>query len=239
MGIEALKQQLASGAITKEQFAAGVKALLDAGAINQEEHDNAINLGEDKQTKALTPEEIQKLVDDAVKAAEQSAGDRARTKAAQEKKALQDEIDRIKTEKMSAEEKAKFELDKLKAENEQKAAELTKREVALHTVDQLRAKELPQEFRDILAGATVEDTDARITAFAAQWQKSLSDAVEERFKSSGSNPNKGRESQQGGTAENPFAKESLNLTKQAELIRSNPTMAKQMASAAGITLNGI
>ena len=38
-----------------------------------------------------------------------------------------------------------------------------------------------------------------------------------------------------GTA-NPFAKETFNLTKQGELLKSNPEQAKAMAAAAGVTL---
>ena len=45
---------------------------------------------------------------------------------------------------------------------------------------------------------------------------------------------------QGGTggngAENPFAKETFNLTKQGELLKSNPEQAKAMAAAAGVTI---
>ena len=35
---------------------------------------------------------------------------------------------------------------------------------------------------------------------------------------------------------NPFAKETFNLTKQCELIRDNPTQAKSLAAAAGVTI---
>lgn len=45
---------------------------------------------------------------------------------------------------------------------------------------------------------------------------------------------------QGGTggsgAENPFAKETFNLTKQGELLKFNPEQAKAMAAAAGVTI---
>lgn len=45
---------------------------------------------------------------------------------------------------------------------------------------------------------------------------------------------------QGGTggsgAENPFAKETFNLTRQGELLKSNPEQAKAMAAAAGVTI---
>lgn len=40
----------------------------------------------------------------------------------------------------------------------------------------------------------------------------------------------------GGGTVNPFAKETYNLTKQGELLKSNPEQAKAMAIAAGITL---
>jgi len=36
---------------------------------------------------------------------------------------------------------------------------------------------------------------------------------------------------------NPFAKETFNLTEQGKLLTSNPAQAKELASAAGVTLN--
>lgn len=36
---------------------------------------------------------------------------------------------------------------------------------------------------------------------------------------------------------NPFAKETYNLTEQGKLLRDNPAQAKEMAAAAGVTLN--
>lgn len=40
----------------------------------------------------------------------------------------------------------------------------------------------------------------------------------------------------GAGATNPFAKETYNLTKQGELLRSNPEQARAMAAAAGVTI---
>lgn len=40
----------------------------------------------------------------------------------------------------------------------------------------------------------------------------------------------------GAETNNPFAKESFNLTKQGELLKSNPEQARAMAAAAGVTL---
>lgn len=39
-----------------------------------------------------------------------------------------------------------------------------------------------------------------------------------------------------GGIDNPFAKETFNLTKQGELLKSNPEQAKAMAAAAGVTI---
>lgn len=38
-------------------------------------------------------------------------------------------------------------------------------------------------------------------------------------------------------AKNPFAKDSFNLTEQGKLLRDNPVQAKELAAAAGVTLN--
>lgn len=40
----------------------------------------------------------------------------------------------------------------------------------------------------------------------------------------------------GGTAVNPFAKETWNMTEQGKLLRSDPAQAKQLAAAAGVKL---
>lgn len=40
----------------------------------------------------------------------------------------------------------------------------------------------------------------------------------------------------GGGVPNPFAKETFNLTKQGELLRSDPGQAKALAAAAGVTI---
>ena len=49
-----------------------------------------------------------------------------------------------------------------------------------------------------------------------------------------------KQEQQGGAggagATNPFAKETFNLTKQGELLKSNPEQAKAMAAAAGVII---
>ncbi|MFL6558088.1 MAG: SHOCT domain-containing protein, partial [Bacillus sp. (in: firmicutes)] len=75
MGIEALKQQLTEGKVTKEQYAAELKKLLDAGTITQEEHDEAVKFEGKAEDKPLTATEIQAMI----KAESQKEADRVRT----------------------------------------------------------------------------------------------------------------------------------------------------------------
>lgn len=51
-------------------------------------------------------------------------------------------------------------------------------------------------------------------------------------KSANYNPTRGS----GAGSSNPFAKETFNMTKQGELLRSNPEQAKALAAAAGVTI---
>lgn len=221
MGVEELKAKLASGEITQEQFKTELDKLLAAGTITQEIYDAALKTESNKG--GLSEEDIKKLI--------QSETDKVRTEYAKKLKAEQDEKERLLKEKMTEEEKAKFESEKLKKDLADREAELTRREVALHTVDELRRLELPLEFRDILAGSSKEDTNARIKAFADQWNTALKAAVETRFKDNSNEPGKGKGG--GGTGENPWKTETFNLTKQAQIMRDNPELAKQLAAQAG------
>lgn len=234
MNIEALKQQLAEGKISKEQFLAELKKLLDAGTITQEEHDAAAQTEpggsnpDDKGGKpggeGLTLEQVQQMI--------QSETDKVRTKYAQTVKDLELQLDKLKTEKMTDEQKAEHERKKFEDQLKQREKDLLEREVKLHTVDKLRELELPLEFRDVLAGADVEATDANITSFADQWQKALKAAVDKKFKEHGDDPNK-KKGKGGSDVKNPWSDEHFNLTKQAEIMKNDPELAKQLKAQAG------
>lgn len=234
MNIAELKKQLADGKITKEQYKAELKKLLDWEKITQEEHDAAAkeaegddgggNPDDDKGgNKGPSLEDIQKMI--------QSETDKVRTEYSQKLKDAQTELDKLKKDKMSDEEKIEYERKQWEAERDLKEKELQEREVKLHTVDKLRELELPLEFRDILAGADVEKTDERIKAFQGQWQKAIKTAVDAKFKENGDDPNKKKGGS--GDVKNPWSQEHFNLTKQAEILKSDPELAKQLKAQAG------
>jgi uncharacterized protein YnzC (UPF0291/DUF896 family) len=231
MGIEALKAQLAEGKITKEQFAAELKKLLEAGTIDQAAHDAAITASSatvvDPAKTDFTDEQlkqIQKLM--------QSEADKVRTKAAADKKILEDQLDALKTEKMSAEDKAKFNQEKLQKDLDEREKTLNARVVELHIVDKLTEATLPLSFKKFLVGETTEAADANITAFAAAWQTEIEAAVAARFKENGGDPPGGK----GGG--NPGVKKwnDMTLTEQSALYVADSAKARELAKAAGITL---
>jgi hypothetical protein len=229
--IEQLKAELAAGTITLEQFKEQAKVILAADlaakTIDQAAHD--AKLAEIEATtaaeKPLTLEEIQKMI--------QSETDKVRTTYAKQLKDKQDELDKLAREKMTEEERAAADLLKAQTDIKDREAALLRREVELHAVDVIGKKGLPSNFREFLLGANVEETDKRIDAFALAWDASVKEAVEKRFKDSGTDPNKGGG---GGNTVNPWKPETLNLTKQWEITKENPTLAKSLAAAAGVTL---
>lgn len=232
MNIEALKQQLSEGKITKDQFLAELAKLLDSGAITQEEHDTASS---DDAGGDDDPEGKQAFTDDqmaAIAKMVQSEADKVRTKAKKEKDDLQAKLDDLETAKMTEEQKAKFELDKLRKQNEDTAAELLKEKVGFHTVKQLSAKELPSEFGEFLAGSTVEDTDERIELFEKAWQKAMKAAVDSKFKEGGTDPQRGKGGGSSGF-KNPWSKEHWNMTEQGKILTKDRAEANRLAIAAG------
>jgi phenylalanyl-tRNA synthetase alpha subunit len=236
MSIEALKKQLAEGTITQEQFAAELKKLLDAGSITQEEHDAALKTDPGQSGGgaggALTAEQVQAMIAEAVKKAEQSAGDKVRTEYAAKLKAEQEEKERLLKEKMSDEEKAKFEKEKFEKELKEREAAIVAKEVQLHTINKLTDAKLPISFKEFLVGPTIEDADKNIAAFQTAWQTAIKAEVDAKFKQNGGDPGKG---QGGGAAVvNPWKQETFNLTKQAHILRDDPVLAKQLQAQAGV-----
>lgn len=194
------------------------------GQQNPEQGGEGANNGQNNPNggQALTLEEVKKLI--------QSETDKVRTEYSRRLKEAQEELEKLKTEKMSAEERAQYEREKLEQELREREQKLIEREVKLYTVDKLRELNLPLEFRDILAGKDVDDTEKRIQIFAEQWQKALQEAIKQVFKEHGEQPKKGKDAD---TFKNPWTKEHWNLTEQGRIYREDPEKAKRLAAEAG------
>lgn len=230
--IEQLKAELAAGTITLEVFKAQAKAVLTAdlaaNTIDQATHDS--KLAEVEATTAagggggMSKEEIAKMI--------QAEADKVRTEYSKKLKESEEALDKIKREKMSEEEKAKHDLEKAQKDIQDRESALLKREVELHAIDVITKKELPLNFREFLVGSSVEDTDKRVDTFAAAWASAIKEAVEKRFKDNGDDHKKGGGG--GGGQDNPWKSETFNLTKQGQLLKNDPELAKTLKAAAGV-----
>ena len=232
MGIEALKKRLSEGTITVEQYKAELKKLLDAGTITQEEHDAATTFeGQKKDDAPLTADQIQAMIADAVKKAEQSAGDKVRTEYSEKLKKEQEEKERLLKEKMTEEQKAQFEREKYERDLAEREAAINAREVELHTIDKLTEAKLPLSFKSFLVSGSKEDAEKNVAAFSDAWQSAIKEAVDAKFKENGDDPTKRKQS-------GPTSKtwNEMTLTERGKLFRENPQSARELAKAAGINL---
>ena len=135
---------------------------------------------------------------------------------------LQEQIKRLQEENKQAQKKYDADMEELKVTNAIKVA------IAGKVQDE-----------DIVAGLVdrekiIVGKDGSIAGLDEQI-KSLQENKAFLFKSSQQqlyNPAQGG----GGGIPNPFAKETFNLARQGELLRSSPEQAKALAAAAGVTI---
>ena len=85
------------------------------------------------------------------------------------------------------------------------------------------------ELVDFVMSDDTETIDKRVKAFGDLVRKFVTAEVDKKFKSNGRTPNTGSN---GGGNNNPFSKESFNLTEQMRILSENPELAKQLQAAA-------
>lgn len=223
-----------------------LKALLDSGAITQEQFDELA-----KNAKPSDPEpepdpepnpDPEPSNDDKFDRMFQAKFDRAMAKERKEKADLKKQLEKLQ-KKMLTDEEAK----QLEFENQQKELEQQRRELALEKNKMYAVKSMKKaNISDTEETMTIleklvsvcedeTDIDDMIETLAScinkQVEKKVDEEVKRRFKESGSTPPKGS-NLNGGV--NPYAAEQFNLTKQMELESTNPELAAQLKAAAGV-----
>lgn len=140
--------------------------------------------------KMLTYEEAMKLAEETANKKAQSEADKVRTELYKKMKSIEIEKEQLLKEKMSEEEKAKYELNKLTEELRSKERDLLVRELTIKTIDTLREKQIPLEFKDFLIKDSEEATISNIEAFKQIWDTAKQKAVETTFKENSRIPQK-------------------------------------------------
>lgn len=217
MTIDELKKMLEDGKITKEQF----KAMALAIDPDYKEDPDPEGKGKKKEP------DIEKMIQQAV--------DRATNRLGNDNKKLREELEAIKKEKLTAEERAELEKKQEREQFEQERAEFLVEKNKMYAIKAIKAAGLDDgsdaslELVDFVLGADEKAIDARVKAFGALVKKFVAAEVDKTFKDSGRNPGKGSS---GGKEDNPYMKETYNLTKQMELEATDPEKAKRLQAAA-------
>lgn len=209
-----------------------LKELLEAGTITQEEFDALKETAEDDTKSDPEPDPEPDDLDKKI----QQAVDRATNKLGNENKDLKKELEKLRKEKLTEEERRELEKKEKEEELSRRERELRDKENRLYAVKAIRKAKLDDgsdtslDLVDFVMADTEDDIDKRVKAFSALVNKMVKAEVDKTFKGNGGNPNKGAGG--GGTPDNPYKKETFNLTRQMELELNNPEEAKRLKAEA-------
>lgn len=224
MNKEKLDSLLASGAITQEEYS---EMLSKLGGNENGLQEKGQEETKQKEVNTFDEEKLEKLI--------QAKVDRLTARLGKEKADLQKEVDKLKREKLSDEEIKQLEIsEKEKALAERERALLDK-ENRLYAIKAIKAAQLDDgsdkslELVDFVMSDDTETIDKRVKAFGDLVRKFVTSEVDKKFKSNGRTPNTGSS---GGGNNNPFSKESFNLTEQMRILSENPELAKQLQATA-------
>ncbi len=221
---EKLDALLSSGAITQEEYDEMLKSIGGVGDGLQEEKKD----GEEKVKSEFDEDALERLV--------QAKVDKITSKLGKEKADLQKKLDAVKKEKLSDAERAELERKEKEDELAEREKALTEKENRLYAIKAIKAAGLDDgsdkslELVDFVMSEDEEAIDSKIKAFAGLVKKFVQAEIDKTFRDNGRTPAKGS-----GTdaTQNPYAKDTFNLTEQMRLEVENPELAKTLKAAAG------
>ena len=226
MKLKKLKELLEKGSITQEEFVEMAKnAEPDDPPTDPPKNDppkDDPSAGDDPDKK------LEKMI--------QAAVDRATNKLGNENKGLREKLDAERKKNLSAEELKQVELQEKETELAKKEQEIKDEKNRMYAIKALKKAELDDgsedtlDMVDFVLGEDETVINLKVKAlqkFAQRVAKNTTDGI---YRTNGREPGKGNA---GGTKDNPWSKDSWNLTKQMELEISNPELAKTLKSSAG------
>lgn len=220
-----------------------LKELLASGAITQEEYDELAKTAkpdEDPPEPPKDPDQADPPDNDPDKKLEkmiQAAVDRATNKLGNENKQLKEKLETERKKNLSAEELKQVELQEKEAELAKQQAEIQLEKNRMYAIKALKKAELDDGSEDTLEliefviGEDETAIDVKVKALQKFAQKVAKRTTDGIYRANGREPGKGNIS---GGKENPWSKDSWNLTKQMELEINNPELAKTLKASAGV-----
>ena len=217
MTLEELKKQLEEGKLTQEQFDEMVRIL-------------GLELNPDPDPEPQPEQDdIDKLIEKAV--------DRATNKLGNENKALREKLEKLKKTKLSSEEIAEEERREKETALAEREAAVKAAENRMFALKQIKkigldsGDETAIQIVDLVMGEDEDAISENVSALKKLVDSLVAVEVDKAFKSTGRVPGKGKS---GGTQNNPFSKDTYNLTEQMRLLQENPELAEQLKMEAGV-----
>ena len=220
-----------------------LKELLESGAITQEEFDEMAESigGKVDPTPDPTPNPDPDP-DDLEKKIRQSEIDRALAKERKEKAEYKRKLESMQKKYLSEEERRKEDFDRQKKEFEEQKRELALEKNKMYGVKSLQKAKIDKSdeamaLMEKLVATCEDETEVEevINLMKAWRDKDVAKGVEEevnkRFEEGGYTPKKS-DSLNGGV--NPWKAEQFNFTMQMNIEATNPELAKQLKTAAGV-----
>lgn len=226
MTIDELNKLLEEGTITQEQFTIMADMISPNDAAEPEqptrEADGTEEAGNDPQP------DIEQLI--------QRAVDRATNKLGNENKKLRGQLENIRKTKLTEAEAAELERKEREAELEERERALLEKENRLYAIRAIKTAGLDDgsstalELVDFVMSQDQNEIDGKVKAFGQLIKRFVQAEVDRTFKANGRTPQAGNPAAKGN---NPYAKETMNITEQMALELKDPALAKQLRAAAG------
>ena len=213
-------------------------SLLESGTITQEEYEDLLEkygLKETEPKKEPEPKTDDEDLDEKLEKLIQAKVDKITSKLGKEKAELQKKYDKLKKDKLSDDEAKELELSDKEKEIADRERALLDKENRLYAIKAIKAAGLDDgsdkslELVDFVLNDDTDVIDSRVKSFANLVKKFVQSEVQKKFIDSGRDPQGGGKSK---TADNPYAKETFNLTEQMRLEAEEPEKAKALKAAA-------
>lgn len=233
MNLKKLKELLAKGLITQEEYDEMAKHIDDGGSNEPPEPGNdPEDKNKDKKRKIPDDEdEFQEWMDKMI----QSAVDRATNKLGNENKTLRDKLEKERKKNLTAEELKAVEIQEKEQELQERERTIKENENRMYAMKALRKIGLDDGGEDALSlvdfviGEDETAIDSRVKSLKTAIDKRVKAEVDKVFGENGRNPVKGNA---GAGGDNPWSKATFNLTKQMEIELKNPELAKSLKASA-------
>lgn len=228
MTLEKLKELLASGAITQEEFDEMSKNIKPTEP-NKDPEPTKDPEPKEPTSEPIDMEKLDKII--------QSRVDKQMAIERKKSADLEQKLKRLQQAKLTDDELKQIEIDEKEKAIAEREKAITDKENRLYAVKAIKEAGLDDgsdtslSLVDFVMGEDEAEIKTKVKAFKELFDKAVSAEVQKRFKESGYTP-KQTSNLNGG--KNPYMKDQFNLTEQMTLETTNPELAAQLKAAAGV-----